>query len=270
MTEPPPNGAATQDVAPALAATPPPSSGAPLLSVRELATGYGDLRVVWDVSFDVKPGQVTALLGRNGAGKTTTLRAIAGLNRVQGGSVLLEGRDISGMQPHKRIRAGLGFVQENKRVFKRRTVEANLMLGGYTRGIGRRGLKKELDEIYELFPVLRGRADTTAGQLSGGQQQMLAIGQALMGKPKLLMLDEPSAGLAPVIVSEVMGSVSALKAAGLGILLVEQAVEAAVQVADQIAVLDVGRIVMSGPAGELSEIEIIQDAYFGRVRGREG
>jgi branched-chain amino acid transport system ATP-binding protein len=267
----PQNGAATHEVELPLAAVPPPPSpDAPLLSVSGLATGYGDLRVVWDVSFDVNPGQVTALLGRNGAGKTTTLRAIAGLNRVQGGSVLLEGRDISGMQPHKRIRAGLGFVQENKRVFKRRTVEANLMLGGYTRGIGRRGLKKELDEIYELFPILRGRATTTAGQLSGGQQQMLAIGQALMGKPKLLMLDEPSAGLAPVVVSEVMASVSALKAAGLGILLVEQAVEAAVQVADQIAVLDVGRIVMSGPAGELNDIEIIQDAYFGRVRGREG
>lgn len=266
----PQDGAAAQDVAsPVRTTAPPPDPGTPLLSVKDLATGYGDLRVVWDVSFDVIPGQVTALLGRNGAGKTTTLRAIAGLNRVQGGSVLLDGRDISGMQSHKRIRAGLGFVQENKRVFKRRTVEANLMLGGYTRGIGRRALKKSLDEIYELFPVLRGRASTTAGQLSGGQQQMLAIGQALMGKPKLLMLDEPSAGLAPVVVSEVMASVSALKAAGLGILLVEQAVEAAVQVADQIAVLDVGRIVMSGPAGELSDLEIIQDAYFGRVRGRE-
>jgi branched-chain amino acid transport system ATP-binding protein len=271
MTEPQ-NGPASPDVTQPPAATvsaakaPVPSPGAPLLSVHDLATGYGDLRVVWDVSLEVHPGQVTALLGRNGAGKTTTLRAIAGLNRVQEGSVLLEGRDISGLPPHKRIRAGLGFVQENKRVFKRRTVEANLMLGGYTRGIGRKGLMKGLDEIYELFPVLRGRATTTAGQLSGGQQQMLAIGQALMGKPKLLMLDEPSAGLAPSIVSEVMASVAALKAAGLGILLVEQAVEAAVRVADQFAVLDVGRIVMSGAASEVTDLEIIQDAYFGRVR----
>jgi branched-chain amino acid transport system ATP-binding protein len=240
----------------------------PLLSVRNMVTGYGDLRVVWDVSFDVAPGQVTALLGRNGAGKTTTLRAIAGLNKLAGGSVLLNGEDLSGLASHKRIRAGLGMVQENKRVFKRRTVEANLMLGGYTRGIKRRKLKESLGEIYDLFPALRGRTNTPAGQLSGGQQQMLAIGQALMGKPKLLMLDEPSAGLAPAIVLEVMDSVATLKQTGLGILLVEQAVEAAIGVADQVTVLEVGRIVMSGPVGEMSDLDIIKDAYFGRVRER--
>ena len=237
----------------------------PLLSVRNLATGYGDLRVVWDVSFDVLPGQVTALLGRNGAGKTTTLRAIAGLNKVQGGSVLLRGNDISGTPAHKRIRAGIGMVQENKRVFKRRTVEANLLLGGYARGVGRKSLRTALDEIYELFPVLRTRAGNPAGQLSGGQQQMLAIGQALMGKPDLLLLDEPSAGLAPAIVGEVMASVQKLKQTGLAVLLVEQAVEAAVGVADQVTVLDIGRIVMSGSASELDDVEIIKDAYFGRA-----
>jgi branched-chain amino acid transport system ATP-binding protein len=242
----------------------------PLLSVRDLVAGYGDLRVVWDASFDVLPGQVTALLGRNGAGKTTTLRAIAGLNKLHSGSVTLNGQDLAGVPPHRRIRAGLGMVQENKRVFKRRTVEANLLLGGYSRRVRRRKLKDSLEEIYELFPALRGRAGTPAGQLSGGQQQMLAIGQALMGKPKLLMLDEPSAGLAPAIVGEVMNSVMTLKASGLGILLVEQAVEAAVGVADQITVLDVGRVVMSGPVGSIPDLEIIKDAYFGRGRGHAG
>jgi len=245
-----------------------PASAAPLLSVRNLVTGYGDLRVVWDVSFDVLPGQVTALLGRNGAGKSTTLRAIAGLNKLHDGSVRLAGEDIGGLASHRRIKAGLGVVQENKRIFKRRTVEANLMLGGYSRHVGRRKLKQALYEIYELFPALRGRASTQAGQLSGGQQQMVAIGQALMGRPKVLMLDEPSAGLAPAIVLEVMESVDKLKSSGLAVLLVEQAVEAAVSVADHVTVLDIGRVVMDGPVSELDDLDIIKDAYFGRSNPR--
>jgi branched-chain amino acid transport system ATP-binding protein len=238
-----------------------------MLSVRDLVTGYGDMRVVREVSFDVRPGEVTALLGRNGAGKTTTLRAVAGLNKITSGSVRLDGEDIGRLAPHRRIRAGLGVVQENKRVFKRRTVEANLLLGGYSTGRRRKRLREGLDEVYDLFPALRGRTATPAGQLSGGQQQMLAIGQAIMGRPKLLMLDEPSAGLAPAIVLEVMAAVETLKHSGLGILLVEQAVEAAVGVADRVAVLEVGRIVMSGPAGAVDDLEIIKEAYFGRVPG---
>ncbi len=241
-------------------------TGEPLLSVRNLATGYGDLRVVWDVSFDVAAGQITALLGRNGAGKTTTLRAIAGLNRIMGGSVLLRGADIAGMPAHKRIRAGIGVIQENKRIFKRRTVEANLLLGGYARRVRRRQVRSSMDEIYDLFPVLRARAGTAAGALSGGQQQMLAIGQALMGRPGLLLLDEPSAGLAPAIVAEVMASVQTLKQTGLGVLLVEQAVEAAVGAADRVTVIDIGRVVMSGDAKDLDDLEIIKDAYFGRAK----
>jgi branched-chain amino acid transport system ATP-binding protein len=233
--------------------------------VRNLATGYGDLRVVWDVSFDVAAGQITVLLGRNGAGKTTTLRAIAGLNKVHAGTVQLRGLDIAGMPPHRRIRAGIGVVQENKRIFRRRTVEANLLLGGYARRVSRRQLHASIDEIYDLFPVLRDRARTAAGALSGGQQQMLAIGQALMGKPDLLLLDEPSAGLAPAIVAEVMASVQTLKHAGLGVLLVEQAVEAAVGVADRVTVIDVGRVVMSGSAKDVDDLAIIKDAYFGRT-----
>ena len=235
-----------------------------VLSVHNIAAGYGDLRVVWDVSFDVQPGAVTTILGRNGAGKTTTLRTVAGLNRSMGGAIVLEGRDITRARAHERVRRGIGLVQENKRIFRRRTVEENLLLGGYSTRAGRRRLQAAAQEVYDLFPVLGDRAGATAGELSGGQQQMLAIGQALMGKPRLLMLDEPSAGLAPSIVGEVMAAVRRLKRSGLGILLVEQAVEAAMSVADDVVVIDVGRVVMAGPAAEVDDLSIIRDAYFGR------
>jgi branched-chain amino acid transport system ATP-binding protein len=240
-------------------------SSAPLLEVTNLATGYGDLRVVWDVSFTVQPGTMTTLLGRNGAGKTTTLRAIAGLNPVTGGSVRLQGEDISTVPTHRRIRKGLALVQEGKRIFHRRTVEENLFLGGYTLGMSRRQMPREVERIYELFPALKSRARTTAGQLSGGQQQMVAIGQALMAKPTLLMLDEPSGGLAPSIVAEVMGAVATLTKDGLGIVLVEQAVESAVAVADDVLVLDMGRVVLHRKAGEVDDLAVLREAYFGHA-----
>jgi branched-chain amino acid transport system ATP-binding protein len=236
-----------------------------LLDVRNLGTGYGDLRVVWDVSFSVAPGRITALLGRNGAGKTTTLRAVAGLNRVSAGSVRYRDADITRLPAHRRVRQGIGFVQEGKRIFHRRTVEENLLIGGYSLGIGRRRLPAELGRVYELFPALAERGRTVAGTLSGGQQQMLAIGQALMAKPALLMLDEPSSGLAPSIVAEVMAAVAALKATGLGIVLVEQAVEAAVAVADDVVVLDVGRVVLHRAASEADDLDLLRAAYFGRA-----
>ena len=244
------------------------TQSAPLLEVTNLAAGYGDLRVVWDVSFTVAPGTITALLGRNGAGKTTTLRAICGLNQVAGGSVRLRGEDISKLPTHRRIHRGLAVVQEGKRIFHRRTVEENLILGGYTLGVRRRQLPREVERIYELFPALQQRARTTAGQLSGGQQQMVAIGQALMGRPALLMLDEPSAGLAPAIVAEVMGAVATLTKDGLGIVLVEQAVESAVAVADDVIVLDMGRVVLHRKAGEVDDIALLREAYFGRAPDR--
>ncbi len=239
-------------------------SDRPLLSVRGLAAGYGDLRVVWDVALDVHPGQVTALLGRNGAGKTTTLRTIAGLNRALAGPITFADEPITRQPPHRRIRQGIGFVQENKRIFRRRTVEENLLLGGYARRVGRAALRDAASEVYALFPTLADRARRPAGELSGGQQQMLAIGQALMAKPSLLMLDEPSAGLAPSIVGEVMETVRTLKAGGLGILLVEQAVEAAMVVADSVVVLDIGRVVMAGAAAGIDDMQVLRDAYFGK------
>ncbi|SMC95976.1 ABC transporter ATP-binding protein [Lentzea albidocapillata] len=235
-----------------------------LLEVGGLATGYGDIRAVWDVSLRVRAGEVTVLLGRNGAGKTTTLRAIAGVNRADAGSVTLQGRDITGVAAHKRVAAGIALVQEGKRIFRRRTIEENLLLGGYTRRLGKRKLRTELDPVYEMFPILADRRHTTSGQLSGGQQQMLAIGQALMAKPSLLMLDEPSGGLAPSIVAEVMAAVVKLKESGIGVLLVEQAVAAALEVADRVTVLEVGRVVMDRPADEV-EADALTSAYFGRA-----
>jgi branched-chain amino acid transport system ATP-binding protein len=236
---------------------------APLLEVKNLATGYGDIRAVWDVSLSVHAGKLTAVLGRNGAGKTTTLRAIAGLNKVSAGSINYQGKDISGLQPHRRVTNGIAFVQDGKRVFHRLTVQDNLFLGGYTLGIGRRKMPKEVARIFEIFPVLGERAKVVAGQMSGGQQQMLAIGQALMAKPALLMLDEPSGGLAPSIVGEVMETVATLKTAGIGVLLVEQQVEAAIDVADHVVVLDIGRVILDSPASEIVDLDVLKEAYFG-------
>ena len=236
-----------------------------LLEVRGLGTGYGDLRVVWDVSFTVRAGEIAVLLGRNGAGKTTTLRAVSGLNKVVAGEVLYRGESLTKVPPHQRVRRGIAYVQEGKRVFHSQTVEQNLMLGGYAQKMGRAELRREIERIYELFPILGDKRALPAASMSGGQQQMLAIGQALMSKPDLLMLDEPSGGLAPVIVNEVMGRVHQLKETGIGILLVEQAVEASFAIADHVTVLDMGRTMLSSPADEISDMTVLQDAYFGTV-----
>ncbi|MEU3270247.1 ABC transporter ATP-binding protein [Saccharomonospora sp. NPDC006951] len=237
----------------------------PLLSVDGLATGYGDIRAVWEVSLRVRAGEVTVLLGRNGAGKTTTLRAVAGLNKAESGSITFDGQDITGVPAHRRVGAGIAFVQEGKRVFRRRTVEENLLLGGYSTGKGKHKLRAELGPVYDMFPVLADRRRTVSGQLSGGQQQMLAIGQALMSKPSLLMLDEPSGGLAPSVVAEVMTTVSTLRASGIGVLLVEQAAAAALEVADQVTVLDVGKVVLDRPRAEVTDTDALLDVYFGKA-----
>jgi branched-chain amino acid transport system ATP-binding protein len=239
-------------------------ASAPLLSVRNLGAGYGDLRVVWDVSLDVWPGQVTVLLGRNGAGKTTTLRAISGLGKIMSGTVTMAGADISDLSAHQRARRGMAYVQEGKRVFRQRTVEQNLLLGGYGSRVSKQTLRARLDDVYQLFPALVAKRKSVAGSMSGGQQQMLALGQALMAEPQLLLLDEPSGGLAPAIVIEVMERIEALRNRGIGILLVEQAVEASIEVADHVAILDMGKLVLQAEAKEVADITIFQDAYFGR------
>lgn len=233
-----------------------------VLRVSNLATGYGDLRVVWDVSFAAYAGQITTLLGRNGSGKTTTLRAIAGLNKMHGGSVTYLGEDLGSTPTHRRVAQGISYVQEGKKIFRRQSVRENLLLGGYSRGRRKRELVTELDRIYGLFPILAEKKDLPAGSLSGGQQQMVAIGQALMAEPQLLVLDEPSGGLAPSVVAEVMDRVADLRDLGLAIVLVEQAVEAALEVADHVVVLEVGRDVISTPAHE-ADPDAIKDACLG-------
>ena len=237
---------------------------APLLTVDGLATGYGDLRVVWDVSFQVWPGRITALLGRNGSGKTTSLRAVAGLNPLHAGSMTYDGRSLAGIPAHLRVRAGISYVQEGKRVFRQQSVEENLILGGYGRHVRRKALEADCARIYELFPILHEKRRQLAGALSGGQQQMVAIGQALMAKPRLLMLDEPSGGLAPAVVAEVMSRVATLKDSGLAILLVEQAVEAAVDIADHVTVLDIGKVTLTSPVAEIDDLERLKDVCMGR------
>src|SRR5690625_968077 len=234
----------------------------PLLEVANLATGYGDLRVVRDVSLTVRQGEITVLLGRNGAGKTTTLRAISGLNRIDAGSSEYMGESLTGMPPHRRVSLCMSYVQEGKKVFHELSVEQNLLLGGFSTGKRKRALYSDAAEIYDLFPILGEKKSLSASSMSGGQQQMLAIGQALMANPKLLILDEPSQGLAPVIVQEVMEQIHALKATGIGVLLVEQAVQDSVAIADAVSVIEMGRTTLTGSAKEIS-LEEIQHAYFG-------
>ncbi|MFF5289554.1 ABC transporter ATP-binding protein [Paractinoplanes globisporus] len=239
-----------------------------MLEISELTAAYGDLRVLWDVSLSVRTGTSTIVLGRNGAGKTSLLNAIAGLPpAAAAGRIVFDGEDITGEAPHRRIRRGIGYVQENKQIFRQRTVEENLLIGSVTLAGWRRGTparRAALDRAYARFPVLAERRKALAGGLSGGQQQMLAIAQALMSDPKLLILDEPSAGLAPTIVKDVFALIGELKREGLSILLVEQVVEAAITVADHIVVIDNGRVAAEGPVKQFDDASVIREIYLGR------
>jgi branched-chain amino acid transport system ATP-binding protein len=234
-----------------------------ILAVRDLVTGYGDLRVVWDVSFSVEQGEVLALLGRNGAGKTTILRAIMGLNTAQAGRIEFDGADLRRLRPHKRVGLGIGFVQEGKRLIGDLTVEENLRLGAQSRRWGHGELARRIDWAYEMFPVLRKRRSALAAMLSGGQQQMLAIAQALMPEPRLLLVDEPSAGLAPAIVGEVLQTLTRLRETGMSIILVEQSVDFALAVASHVVVIDLGRLVLSSPGDAAGLRDAVRLAYLG-------
>ncbi len=241
------------------------------LTVEAIAGGYGDIQVLWGVSTAVEAGHVTVVLGRNGAGKTSLLNAVAGfLPTVQGGHVRLGEVELGRLTPFERVRAGLSYVQEGKRVFHKRTVEENLLLGGYTvkRPFLRKGqrLQAAVERAYERFPMLAERRKTMAGKLSGGQQQMLAIAQALIPEPAALMLDEPSAGLAPAIAKEVFAMVDGLKREGLAVLLVEQVVDNALAIADDVIVIEAGRVAASGPVADFDDTEMVRDLYLGRTR----
>jgi branched-chain amino acid transport system ATP-binding protein len=230
------------------------------LDVRGLVAGYGRIEALHGVDLRLAPGQLVAIVGANGAGKTTLLRAISGLIRTQRGAVSLFGSDISSHTPERRVRAGLSQVLEGRQVFGPLSVQDNLLLGGYSRAAGR---EDRLEQMYRLFPVLREKRQLPAGSLSGGQQQMLAIARALMSDPKVLLLDEPSMGLAPLLVREIFDVVVRLKDKGVPILLVEQNARAALSIADFGYVLETGTIVISGPARELLQDKAVASSYLG-------
>jgi branched-chain amino acid transport system ATP-binding protein len=233
-----------------------------ILTIDRLSVGYGHVGVLSDVTMNVAEGKIIAVLGSNGAGKTTLLRAISGLLIPTTGSIRFQGNEIGGASPRRIVQAGLLHVAEGRALFRSRTVAENLRLGLYAAKVGREEREARYDRVFSLFPVLRERLSAVAGVLSGGQQQMLAIAQALMLKPTLLMLDEPSLGLAPIIVDQVLNVVLSLRDAGTTILLVEQMVERALEIADLGYVLQSGRLIGQGSPTDLIDGDVIRRAYL--------
>ncbi|MDQ2802645.1 MAG: ABC transporter ATP-binding protein [Pseudomonadota bacterium] len=246
-------------------------SAEPLLRVGGIETYYGPIQALRGISLQVEPKQIVTVLGANGAGKTTVLRTISGVLDPERGHIRFEGRDVGGLTPDKVMRLGICHVPEGREVFPLLTVRENLMMGAYTRHD--REVARDLDMCFEYFPVLRERAHQRAGLLSGGQQQMLAISRALMGRPKLLLLDEPSLGLAPLLVTQIFAIIRRINAEqGVAILVVEQNAHIALQTADYGYVIEVGRIVMQDHCARLMEKEDIKEFYLGQkeasVRGQ--
>jgi ABC-type branched-subunit amino acid transport system ATPase component len=242
-----------------------------MLTVENLVAGYGTGTVLHGIDIEVGAGQLVALIGPNGAGKTTAMRTISGMIRARSGAIRLDGRDIVGVHANRLARMGLAHVPEGRRIFAPLSVEDNLLLGAYGRLpklFGFTGAAKgDIERIYTLFPRLKERRRQAAGTLSGGEQQMLAIGRALMSRPRVLLLDEPSMGLAPVMVQEVFATIGRLRSEGMSMLLVEQFAESALALADRAYVMEGGRIAFSGNAAELAADRRVVDAYLGGVAG---
>jgi len=232
-----------------------------MLKVEDLHVYYGSIHAIKGISFEVSEGEIVTLIGANGAGKSTTLNTISGLLKPRSGSVSFEDHNIVGVPAHKIVSHGMALCPEGRRVFLQMTVQENLEMGGYTRPAAE--IESSLADVYERFPRLKERYRQTAGTLSGGEQQMLAMGRALMSKPKLLMLDEPSMGLAPILVEQIFDIIKELHKAGTTILLVEQNAQMALSIADRAYVLETGTISMSGSAKELLNDERVQKAYLG-------
>ena len=232
-----------------------------LLQVNDIHVYYGSIHAVKGVSFEVNQGEVVTLIGANGAGKSTVLNTISGLLHPRMGSVVFEGHDLKGVAPHKVVSHGLAQVPEGRRIFLQMSVEENLEMGAFTQD--RSTIAPGIADVYERFPRLKERRKQIAGTLSGGEQQMLAMGRALMSKPKLLMLDEPSMGLAPILVEQIFDIIKELHAAGTTILLVEQNAQAALAVADRAYVMETGTITLSGTGAELMASDQVQKAYLG-------
>jgi branched-chain amino acid transport system ATP-binding protein len=234
----------------------------PLLSVSSLRSGYGRVTALWDVSFEVPVGEVVTLLGSNGAGKTTTLRTISGLLPAQAGSIVFEDRDVTHARSDQLVEMGIIHVPEGRQLWARLTVQENLELGAYLPAAKARRAES-LRRVYQLFPRLAERRSQAAGTLSGGERQMCALGRGLMGLPRLLMLDEPSLGLAPRLVSEMFDTLRTLQSEGLTVLLVEQNVHQALELATRGYVLETGRVSLSGPSSELLANPHVRAAYLG-------
>lgn len=234
----------------------------PILRLTDVHAGYDGVPVVFGVSLEVMPGELVAVVGANGAGKTTTMRSIVGLNNPLQGTIRFEGRDISRLRAHQTLALGISYVPEGRRVFAKLSVEKNLLLGAYTVKSDAE-VTGRLEEMLAIFPVLRGRARQTAETLSGGEQQMLAIARGLMSRPKLLLLDEMSLGLMPALVEKMMETIVAINRRGVTVLLVEQMVQEALEIAHRGYVLQSGRVVQAGSAQELLDSEEIRRAYMG-------
>ena len=235
-----------------------------LLQVTDLKVNFGGIEALKGISFQVEQGQVVTLIGANGAGKSTTLRAISSLVNVSGGSIFYEGRDITRLDPQKVVEQGIAMVPEGRRVFSNLTVMENLRIGAYLRK-DKEAIEKDIQHVYDLFPRLRERSWQLAGTLSGGEQQMLAVGRALMSRPKILMMDEPSLGLAPMVVQDIFKIIHTLNKEGMTVLLIEQNANAALRAADYGYVLETGHITMSGTGKELLENEKVREAYLGKT-----
>ncbi|MFD7297051.1 ABC transporter ATP-binding protein [Streptomyces sp. NPDC059897] len=233
-----------------------------LLEVEDLKVAYGKIEAVKGISFSVEEGQVVTLIGTNGAGKTTTLRTLSGLLKPSGGKITFAGQPLATVPAHKIVAMGLAHSPEGRRIFPRLTIMENLQLGAFLRR-DQAAVEKDMQRAYELFPILGERRKQAAGTLSGGEQQMLAMGRALMSQPKLLMLDEPSMGLSPIMMQKIMATINELKAQGTTILLVEQNAQAALSLADQGHVMEVGSIVLSGTGEDLLHDESVRKAYLG-------
>lgn len=236
-----------------------------MLKVRNLEAGYGKLRVLKRISMHVDPGEIVTIIGANGAGKTTLLHTITGLVKVGSGEIFFNDKNLSTISPENIVFSGCSLVPEGRQVFSTMTVQENLLLGGYVQKKRNRGsLDTEIKRVYELFPVLKERENQLAGTLSGGEQQMLAMGRALMAKPSLVMMDEPSTGLAPIIVKSIFQVIIRLREEGNTVLLVEQNAKAALSIADRGYVLETGKIILQGAAEDLLQNRDVQRAYLGR------
>ena len=232
-----------------------------MLSVDDVSSAYGRIEVLHGVTLHVDAGEIVTLIGANGAGKTTLMHAISGVQPITGGAIQFEGRSIEQLPAHVRVSAGISQVPEGRQVFEPLSVKDNLRLGAWSRRST--DLRQDLVRVHQLFPMLEALRETPAGTLSGGQQQMLAIGRALMARPRLLLLDEPSMGLAPNLVDHVFGVIRSLKAEGMTILLVEQNAGGALEIADRAYVLETGKVALSGNAGDVRSDQRVREAYLG-------